>query len=240
MHERDCKFAERTFRKTLAMSSPVAFGANQTYNAERHAGSVGSFGVTSTPERYTSRGGGAGNEIVISSDEEREREREREDDVMSIASAMSNVELAQTIVQMQETTQRAMEQMQANFQRQTEEMTNNFRSMMTNPVRPARATPRANRTTTATNADGTPAPSPQKIAFDNEHAQVVNETDTICKQIQELNIKELWWVQQWVDEAKLRYDMNSRELRSYKDKVWTYGAKQAAGMTIQARNTTRT
>ncbi len=46
---------ERTFRKTLAMSSSDAFGANQTYNAERHAGSIGSFGVTSTPERYTSQ-----------------------------------------------------------------------------------------------------------------------------------------------------------------------------------------
>ena len=160
------------------------------------------------------------------------------DDVMLIASSMSNVELAQTIVQMHETTERAMQQMQANFQRQTEEMTNNFRAMMTTPVRP-RATPRANRTPAATNADGTPAPSPQQIAFDNDHAQVKNATDGIAKQIKELNIKELWWVQQHVDEAKLKFDMNSRELRSYKDKVWTYGAKQAAGMTIQARNTTR-
>jgi propanediol dehydratase large subunit len=165
-------------------------------------------------------------------------DEEREDDVMSIASAMSNVELAQTIVQMHETTERTMQQMQANFQRQTEEMTNNFRAMMTAaPVR-SRATPR-NRTT-ATNADGPPAPSPQKIAFDNDHAQVTNATDAISKQIQELNIKELWWVSQWVEEAKLKYDMNGRELRSYKDKVWTYGAKQTAGMTIQARNTTRT
>ena len=55
LHERYCKFAERTFRKTLAMSSPDAFGANQTYNAERQAGSIGSFGVTSAPESYTSR-----------------------------------------------------------------------------------------------------------------------------------------------------------------------------------------
>ena len=158
---------------------------------------------------------------------------------MSIASAMSNVELAQTIVQMQENTRATMEQMQANFQRQTEEMTNNFRAMMTAaPVR-SRTTPR-NRAATTTTADGPPAPSPQKIAFDNEHKRIETATDTISKQIQELNIKELWWVSQWVEEAKLKYDMNGRELRSYKDKVWTYGAKQTAGMTIQARNTTRT
>jgi hypothetical protein len=37
------------------MASSGAFGANQTYNAERQAASIGSFGVTSTPERYTSQ-----------------------------------------------------------------------------------------------------------------------------------------------------------------------------------------
>ena len=41
------------------MSSPViaspVFGSNQTYNAERQTVSVGSFGVTSTPDIYTSR-----------------------------------------------------------------------------------------------------------------------------------------------------------------------------------------
>ena len=37
------------------MSSPVkSFGGNVPFNAERHAGSVGSFGVTKTPPRYTS------------------------------------------------------------------------------------------------------------------------------------------------------------------------------------------
>ena len=44
-----------TFRRTLPMSSPGAFGENQTYNAERHTASIGSFGVTSAPESYTSR-----------------------------------------------------------------------------------------------------------------------------------------------------------------------------------------
>ena len=37
------------------MASSGAFGANQTYNTERHAGSIGSFGVTSAPESYISR-----------------------------------------------------------------------------------------------------------------------------------------------------------------------------------------
>ena len=47
--------SEGTFRRTLPMSSPGnAFGANVPFNAERNAGSVGSFGVTSTPEMYTS------------------------------------------------------------------------------------------------------------------------------------------------------------------------------------------
>jgi hypothetical protein len=54
-HERDYKFAERTFLKTLAMSSPDAFGANQTYNAESQVASIGYFGVMSVPERYTSQ-----------------------------------------------------------------------------------------------------------------------------------------------------------------------------------------
>ena len=55
MHERYCKFVAENFPQALAMSAPDAFGVNQTYDAERHAGSIGSFGVTSTPERYTSR-----------------------------------------------------------------------------------------------------------------------------------------------------------------------------------------
>ena len=47
--------SEGTFRRTRPMSSPDAFGANQTYNAERQTASIGSFGVTSVPESYTSR-----------------------------------------------------------------------------------------------------------------------------------------------------------------------------------------
>ncbi len=31
-----------------------AFGVDVPFNAERHAGSIGSFGVTNTPPRYTS------------------------------------------------------------------------------------------------------------------------------------------------------------------------------------------
>jgi hypothetical protein len=50
--------SEGTFRRTLAMSSPGnAFGANVPFNAERNAGSVGSFGVMNTPERYTTSSG---------------------------------------------------------------------------------------------------------------------------------------------------------------------------------------
>ncbi len=36
-------------------SSPVkSFGGDVPFNAERHTGSIGSFGVTTTPPRYTS------------------------------------------------------------------------------------------------------------------------------------------------------------------------------------------
>ena len=49
LHERDCNFLQ-----TLNMASTDAFGANQTFNAERHAASIGSFGVTSVQESYTS------------------------------------------------------------------------------------------------------------------------------------------------------------------------------------------
>ena len=50
--------SEGTFRRTLPMSSPGnAFGANVPFNAERNAGSVGSFGVMNTPERYTTSSG---------------------------------------------------------------------------------------------------------------------------------------------------------------------------------------
>jgi len=55
LHERYCKFVAENFPQALAMSAPDAFGANQTYNAERQAGSIGSFGVTSAPESYISR-----------------------------------------------------------------------------------------------------------------------------------------------------------------------------------------
>ena len=49
--------SEGTFRRTLPMSSPGAFGGNVPFNAERNAGSVGSFGVMNTPERYTTSSG---------------------------------------------------------------------------------------------------------------------------------------------------------------------------------------
>ena len=52
---RDALSLQRTFRRTPAMASPnKAFGADVPFNAERHAGSIGSFGVTNTPPRYTS------------------------------------------------------------------------------------------------------------------------------------------------------------------------------------------
>ena len=49
LHERDCNLLQ-----TLNMTSTDAFGANQTFNAERQVASIGSFGVSSTPESYTS------------------------------------------------------------------------------------------------------------------------------------------------------------------------------------------
>jgi len=59
LYEGSCKFVAENFPQALAMSSPViaapTFGSNQTYNTERQTGSTGSFGVTSTPERYISR-----------------------------------------------------------------------------------------------------------------------------------------------------------------------------------------
>jgi hypothetical protein len=124
---------------------------------------------------------------------------------------------------------------------QLEEMvTNMFETLMRNTttaVAPVPQTPQ--RRTTAVAAGGAaggepPAPSPQKAAFLLEHDRVVQETDAMCKSIQELKQKELWWVQQWVNEAKLKY--TTKTIRTYTDNVHRYNIKQTAGMRVMTRN----
>jgi hypothetical protein len=114
-----------------------------------------------------------------------------------------------------------------------------FNKMMqenTTAVAPVPQTPQ--RRATAAAAGGAaggdpPAPSPQKAAFLLEHDRVVQGTDEMCKAIQKLHQKELWWVQQWVNEAKLKYNMKS--IRTYSDNVHHYNIKQAAGMRVMTR-----
>jgi hypothetical protein len=55
----------------------------------------------------------------------------------------------------------------------------------------------------------------------------------MCQVIQKLNQKELWWVQQWVNEAKLKYA--PKTIRTYTDNVYNYNIKQAAGMRVMTR-----
>ena len=96
------------------------------------------------------------------------------------------------------------------------------------------------RTTTRTVVNGVVPDSPQKIAFLLDHDNVVNKTNHITPLLRILTIKELWWVQQHVDEEKIKYDMKSRLLSNYKEDVWKYQCKQKAGMTVGARNPPRT
>ncbi len=64
----------------------------------------------------------------------------------------------------------------------------------------------------------------------NRGDRVVQATDVMCQAIQKLNQKELWWVQQWVNEAKLKYNM--KNIRTYTDnvhptisnKLWEYAS----------------
>jgi hypothetical protein len=118
-------------------------------------------------------------------------------------------------------------------------VTNMFEALMkktTTAVAPIPQTPK--RRTTAAAAGGAagdepPAPSPQKAAFLLEHDRVVQGTDEMCKAIQKLHQKELWWVQQWVNEAKLKY--KTKTIRTYTDNVHRYNIKQAAGMRVMTR-----
>jgi hypothetical protein len=96
------------------------------------------------------------------------------------------------------------------------------------------------RRTTAAAAGGAagaepPPISPAKAAFLIEHDRVVAHTETMCQAIQRLEQKELWWVQQWVNEAKLKY--TTRTIRTYTDNVHRYNIKQAAGMRVMTRTT---
>lgn len=114
-----------------------------------------------------------------------------------------------------------------------------FNKMMqenTTAVAPVPQTPQ--RRATAAAAGGAaggdpPAPSPQKAAFLLEHDRVVKGTDEMCQAIQKLHQKELWWVQQWVNEAKLKY--KTKTIRTYTDNVHRYNIKQAAGMRVMTR-----
>jgi hypothetical protein len=100
------------------------------------------------------------------------------------------------------------------------------------PPTPVLQTPQ--RRTTAAAADAEPPPiSPAKAAFLMEHDRVVAHTETMCQAIQKLNQKDLWWVQQWVNEAKLKY--TSKTIRTYTDNVHRYNIKQAAGMRVMTR-----
>jgi hypothetical protein len=262
------------------MSSPDAFGANQTYNAERQVGSIGSFGVTSGPESYTSQNDdSAGVNIpedrepiyinrchcILSSlsplsphsplsllsplsslyllcsntvfcdnsDDENVDIRpgdDGDDDRMSIASStmqsvasgMSKDQLEAIVVTM--------------FNKMMQENANaNANAVALNPVL---QTPQ--RRTTAAAAGGAagaepPPISPARAAFNIEHDRVVAHTETMCQEIQKLNQKELWWVQQWVNEAKLKYTAGT--IRTYTDNVHRYNVKRAAGMRVQQRTT---
>ena len=136
------------------------------------------------------------------------------------------------------TMQNNMVQMQAMMQTTTTLQTNLATMLAAAPPLRARAA-RAARTTPAT-IDGVVTDSPRKIAFLVGHDKVMFTTDIITKQIQEMNIYELWWVQQWVDESKLKFDMTDKGLKSYKKGVWDFHAKQTAGMTIESKNPPRT
>ena len=131
------------------------------------------------------------------------------------------------------TMQNNMVQMQAMMQTTTTLQTNIAAMLTAAPPARARAT-RASRTPAI--VDGVITDSPRKIAFLVGHDKVMFTTDIITKQIKEMNIYELWWVQQWVDESKLKFDMTDKGLKSYKKGVWDFHAKQTAGMTVDSKN----
>jgi hypothetical protein len=102
----------------------------------------------------------------------------------------------------------------------------------TAPKTPKRRAPAA----AAGGAAGAEPPpiSPAKAAFLLEHERVVANTQTICQEIQKFDQKELWWVQQWVNEAKIQHTGN---IRTYTDNVHRYNIKRAAGMRVMTRTT---
>ena len=117
-------------------------------------------------------------------------------------------------------------------------ITNMFESLLSKSR--TRKAPRSVRTTAGGAAGGPPEPSPAKMAFDNEHKRIETATEPITKVIPTLTIEELWWVQQHIDEAKIKYDMKCTRINRYKDNVWKYGKKQGAGMTVQSRGPPQT
>lgn len=128
--------------------------------------------------------------------------------------------------------------MQTMMQTTTTLQTNLAAMLAAAPPQRARAA-RVARTAPAT-IDGVVTDSPKKIAFLVDHDKVLFATDIITKQIKEMNMYELWWTEQWVDESKLKYDMNDKELKAYKKSVWAFHAKQTAGMTVESKNPART
>ena len=147
---------------------------------------------------------------------------------MSIASAAS----AQ-MNELAETMQNNMVRMEAMMQTTTTLQTNLAAMLTAAPPQRVRGT-RASRTPVI--VDGVVTDSPKKIAVLKEHDKVLFTTDIITKQIQEMNMYELWWVQQWVDESKLKFEMTDKGLKAYKKGVWAFHAKQIAGMTVDTNN----
>jgi hypothetical protein len=150
---------------------------------------------------------------------------------MSIASEASSKamnELASTMKQ-------NMDEMQGMW-KQTMTLQTNLVTMLAAAPPPRTRATRAARTA----VNGIVPDSPQKIAFLLDHENVVTRTNDITPLLRNLSIKELWWVQQHVDDEKIKYNMKSRELCVYTENVWDYHCKQKAGMTVQARAPPRT
>jgi hypothetical protein len=151
---------------------------------------------------------------------------------MSIASQASS-----QINDLTVTMQNNMVQMQA-MMKTTTTLQTNLATMLTAAPPPRARANRAARTPAI--VDGVVTDSPRKIAFLVGHDKVMFTTDIITKQIQEMNIYELWWTEQWVDESKLKFKMDDKDLKAYKKSVWAFHAKQTAGMTVDSKNPPRT
>ena len=175
--------------------------------------------------------------FCFDSDDENEDDRsgdrvDDKEDAMSIASQAS--------AQMNELTeamQNNMVRMEAMMKTTTTLQTNLAAMLTAAPPQRARA---ARGARTPVIVDGVVTDSPKKIAFLKEHDKVLFTTDIITKQIQEMNIYELWWVEQWVEQSKIKYDMNCKGLKAYKKGLWGFHAKQTAGMTVDSKNPPQT